>query len=388
MIRIQLRVGIPIIGGKRWLGGVSFIELHVKALSALPQKERPQLFLVIADDFRNDREYYLPFIDQFDGIIYFNGNFHTPYDITKPPMIPCTSQDDLFTKIDFYFPACYSVIPDRPAASWIPDFQHKYLPDLFSPQELAARDALCQHIAEQAKLVFCTSHSVEKDFRRFHPNSTAYTKTLPLCVSPDNNWYTGNPLKIQKQYGLPDRFILCSNQFWLHKNHRCLFQAVALLRQTGEEVHLACTGLQHDYRDRGYFQKLLGHIKELGIADLVHILGLIPRSDQIQLIRRSLLVVQPSHFEGLSLIVQECRALGKEMILSDIDIFLEYAYGTYFSRSDPQELACKMSDLLANSSPGPDLKREQAAKLQADARAKNYARDFCKLVLKAQTVFN
>jgi glycosyltransferase involved in cell wall biosynthesis len=382
----QLRVGIPIVGGKGWFGGVSLIELHVKSIALLPENERPQLSLIITDETLHNLECYSPFIHKFDRIIYLGSNLSTAQSIINAPLLHCVSQDDLFENIDFYFPVCFNVMPDRPAASWIPDFQHKYLPDLFAPQEIAARDDLCRRIAEQSRFIFCSSRAVEKDFWLFHPDSKAITSVLALRVSPANDWYAGNPSAVQEQYGLPERFVLCSNQFWVHKNHRRLFEAIALLRRAGEDVHLACTGFTHDYRNPGYVEELLRYIDELGIADLVHILGLVPRSDQIQLIRRSLFVIQPSLFEGLSLIVQECRALGKSIVLSDIDILMEYEYGIYFNRTDPQDLAQKISDLLAISCAGPDLRREQEAKIQAAGLVLNYAKEFCKFTQKVHTI--
>lgn len=382
----ELRVGISLTGGKQWSGGVSFIEAHVKTLSTLPRAERPRLFLVITEDYQNDFACYRPFVDIFDGIIYFPGNPYTPHDLTYPPLIPCASQDDLFTQIDFYFPVTLGVMPYRPAASWIPDFQHKYLPELFSPPEIAARDELCRRVAEQASLLYCTSQAVEKDFRRFYPAAQATTRILTLPAYPEDTWFNGDPARTQEKYGLPVRFALCANQFWLHKNHRRLFAAIALLRRRGIDIHLACTGLPHDYRSPGYFHTLLRDLEELGIVDLVHILGLLPRLDQIQLIRRSLFVIQPSLFEGLSLIVQECKALGKNIIVSDLDIFTEDACGIPFNRTDPQDLADKIANLSALTSPGPDLARETAAKTRAIGLAERYARDFCRLAREARTI--
>jgi glycosyltransferase involved in cell wall biosynthesis len=384
----QLRVGIPIVGGKEWFGGVSLIELHVKAVALLPENECPQLFLIITDETLNNFDCYSPFINKFDSIIYLGCNLFAAQSIINAPLLHCMSQDDLFEKIDFYFPVCFNVMPDRPAASWIPDFQHKYLSDFFSPQEIAMRDELCRRIAEESRLIFCSSHAVEKDFRRFHPDSKATTKVLSLRVSPENDWFTTNPSKVQEKYELPDRFVLCSNQFWIHKNHRRLFEAIALLHRQGEDVHLVCTGATNDYRSPCYFQELLQYLEKQDIKYLVHILGVIPRPDQIQLIRRSLFIVQPSLFEGLSLIVQESRALGKTILLSDIDVHLECEYGVYFNHGDVQYLARVISDLSAVSHPGPDLRRELEAKMQATSLTKVYAKEFYKLVQEAQVIFH
>ena len=383
----DIRVGIPAIGGKGWLGGVSFVELHTKAVAALPAGERPQLFLVVTDTDAGNLEFYLPFISSFSGIICVGAADAAMPPFTDIRRIHCADENELFREIDFYFPASFRVLPRRCAASWIHDFQHRYLPEFFSPQDVARRDMLCRLIADHARLVFCTSRAVENDFRKFFPASTAVTRALPLRVTPEEPWYRGDPLLIQSHYHLPAEFILCCNQFWIHKNHWRLLAALALLRRAGRDVHLVCTGATADYRLPTYFQKLQEHIAALGIGDLVHILGLIPREHQIQLLRRCLFVVQPSLFEGLSLIVQECRALGKAIVLSDLDVHREHEYGIYFDRHSVDDLAAKLAALLAVALPGPDVRREAEARLQAHALCVMYAKQFCAFAEEAVALF-
>ena len=383
----QLRVGIPVIGGQGWLGGASHMELHVKAVTSLPKEERPSLFLIMTHEMLEGFPLYRSFLTLFDGIIFMGNEIEAAGVIVGLPMIHCRNWDELFSRIDFFFPVSFSVLPDRCAASWVHDFQHKHLPEFFSTQDIAIRDELCRRIADYSRLVFCSSNAVEKDFRHFYPESKAITRVLALRVSPEEEWYSGDPLAVQQQYGLPDRFILCCNQFWIHKNHRLLFEAVALMHQSGQDVHLVCTGLTSDFRYPGYMDELEQTIDKLGITKLVHILGQIPRHDQIQLIRRSLFVVQPSLFEGLGLIVQESRTLGKPIILSDLDVHKEHQYGIYFQRHSAPHLASKLAALLPVCQPGPDIYRETESKLQAYDLAVNYAQEFVKLTEEAQQLF-
>lgn len=387
MIR-DLRVGIPIVGSHGWLGGVSHMELHIKAVTSLPEQERPQLFLIITEESLGYYEFYRPFISLFNGVIFMGNDIQAVSVTTGLPLIQCKTWDEVFDKIDFFFPVSFNVLPNRCAASWVHDFQHKHLPDFFPAQDIAIRDELCQRIADQARMIFCSSRSVEKDFRQFYPDSRALTYVLALRIIPEANWYTGDPLAVQKKYNLPDKFVVCSNQFWIHKNHRLLFEAIAHLRQAGHDIHLVCTGLTSDFRCPGYTAELKEYIESLGIGDLVHILGQVPRQDQIQLIRRCLFVVQPSLFEGLSLIVQECRALGKTIVLSDLDVHLEHEYGIYFKKSDAQDLADKMGRLIVHAQPGPDVMHEIEAKLQAAGLTTGYAKAFCQMVEESQVIFS
>lgn len=383
----DLRVGIPIIGGKGWLGGVSHMELHVKAVTSLPKSERPQLYLIVDPDSLLRLDCYQRFIDLFDGIIYVGKRTEKLASALGASTIYCRTYDELFKVIDFYFPVNFNVWEGRCAASWIHDFQHKYLTNFFSNHDIMLRDHLCEKVALRSRLVFCSSKAVERDFWKFYPHSPAITRVLALRVFPEEEWYRGDPVAVQKQYDLPDEFVICCNQFWMHKNHLLFFKAIEMLRNAGKDVHVVCTGGTGDFRCSGYFKTVKDYIAQLGIQDLVHILGIIPRNDQIQLLRRSMFAVQPSLFEGLSLIVQECRALGKPIILSDLEVHREHEYGVYFNRYSPEDLVSKMQILLGITKTGPDVQREAEARILGTELAQLYGRQFCKLVEDAQMIF-
>lgn len=378
----NIRVGIALTGGKSWHGGVSYIEALVKSVAMLAANERPQLFLVVTAQSLADLELYRPFIAHFDGVILLGEAATNGARLAEHQPVCCHTWEEVFALIDFYYPVNSGVLPYRQAVSWIPDFQHRYLPEYFSGYEAAYRDSQFGQIAEQASLVIFTSRAVENDFRKFYPQAKAATKVLSSWPMPEESWYRGDPAAVQAKYGLPDRFVLCANQFWTHKNHLTLFRAVGLLARGGHDIHLVCTGRTEDYRSPGYFELLQAEIVKLGIADRITILGHIPREDQLQLLRRSLFVVQPSLFEGLSLIVQECRALGKPLVVSDLAVHIEGGYGTLFDRHNPEDLAAKMAGLLAGGRPGPDMTAEAQAREIARREAEKCGREFCSLVLE------
>lgn len=388
IMSVNIRVAIPIIGGDSWYAGVSLVESIVKAAAYLPEDERPQLFLVVTNDTLPSFSLHQPFISYFDAVIFVGNNIINAQAVIKMPFIHYISMDELFEKIDLLFPVNTKVYPGHCAASWIPDFQHRYLPSLFSQKERDSRDKTFGEIAAQAQLIMVTSRAVEKDFHEFYPSSAAVTKVLVIPTLPNEEWYSADSVEVQKKYGIPDRFILCCNQFWTHKNHIALFKAIALIRSQGQDVHLVCTGFNHDYRDPDYFSKLQQMIVKLGITDLIHILGLIPRHDQIQLIRRSMFVVQPSLFEGLSMIVQECQVLGKTIIVSDLDVHVEHEYGIYFQRTNFQDLAQKISALLPASQPGPDLPREIQAKIENTTKMNSFSQELYTFIKQSQIIFN
>ena len=236
-------------------------------------------------------------------------------------------------------------------------------------------------IGEARTLVF-SSASAEADFRRFYPAAQVRTEVLHFHTNAVPAWFEGDPLAVQKQFHLPARFLLVSNQFWQHKNHGVVLAALALLRDRGSVVEIVCTGHPSDYRNSDYFNSLLRRIHELGLAPQIHLLGLIERAEQIQLMRRCLAVVQPSLFEGWSTVLEDARALGKTVIASDLDVHREQQPPgvRFFARTSAEDLAGVIAALLPELEPGPDHGREEAARAAVEQALLGYGRRFLEIV--------
>ncbi|BBB90084.1 MAG TPA: glycosyltransferase [Methylomusa anaerophila] len=382
MLMENIRIGLPFIADQSELEATVKIAALTKAVSSLPVEERPLLFLVVTDETLTPLSFPPPYISLFDGIIYMGRHLETAAVTFGTPLIHTTSYDRLLAKIDFCFTVYPQVLPHPRTAVWIPDFRLPDFSQSFLPQEHAWHDTQLKQTSEQASMIIFTRHTTGQDFLKVYPAAKGITKVIAAPFYPEREWYDGDPGAVQHKYGLPDKFILCSNHFWRHKNHPELFRAIALLRQLGQDVHLVCSGLTNDPQLPDYFLNLQQYIRHINIDDLIHILGPIPDQDNIALLRRSLFVVQPSLGEGLNIIIQQCRALAKSIILSDINIHWEENYGTYFHRDDYEDLAEKIALLLPQSAPGPDLKREAEAKQAGGNLAQAFARQFCNIVFQ------
>lgn len=250
------------------------------------------------------------------------------------------------------------------SAAWIPDFQHRYLPQFFSKREIRFRDKYFADIANYASVVVLSSKTSVADFNRFFSTATCKTEILSPSIYPNSSWYDVDSIKIQETYGLPDRFFLFSDQFWQHKNHITVFEALKILQDEGIHPIVVCTGNLVDYRNPSFRDVIIRTIDKLGIADQVRILGVIPRINMIGLMRRALAVVHPSLFEGWSMVVEEASCLGKPIILSDIPVHREQnpPYGVFIKDNSVNDWAKALADSWRNLAPGPDIKREAIAR--------------------------
>lgn len=236
--------------------------------------------------------------------------------------------------------------------AWIPDFQHVHLPESFTADDIRYRDSSFADRAVKATHILCSSEAVATDFRRV---LSEFSSKAVVARFPSNLVFEDMPREAPQltveRYHLPAKFVLVANQFWSHKNHPVVLQAVAAARARGVEVPVVLTGLPLDYRDptNGPTSQILQMISKLGIHDLVRPLGQVPYRDLIQLMRAATLIVQPSRFEGWSTIVQDAKALGRPVFCSSIAVHREQSPDAtaLFGCDQPEELA----DLLCQRWP-------------------------------------
>jgi len=399
------RIGLIMQGGAGWVGGSEYIRNLVLAFGQLPTEERAGYELCLISGTPLEPA----LARQLECHVARSYTLSTDLPLATLPNRarwlmdrhlrgqPNTRFAEFVSaaSLDFLYPLTYDnqynigvALPLGKAlgngrwAGWIPDFQHRFMPELFSVAEIAKRDAGIGILAREAGTIVFSSESAAEDFRRFYPETGARAKVLHFRTHPDCAWFESDPLQVQQRFHLPDDFFLVSNQFWQHKNHRTLFAALALLRKRGLKPALVCTGQTSDFRKKDYFNILLRQIHESGIASQVFVLGLIDRTEQIQLMRRSLAVIQPSLFEGWSTVLEDARALGKIVLASDIAVHREQNPPgvRFFARDSPEALADAIAVMLPECVAGPNSAGEAAARATAERAMLKYGRDFLGMI--------
>lgn len=109
--------------------------------------------------------------------------------------------------------------------------------------------------------------------------------------------------------GIGERYLFYPAQFWAHKNHATLFDALALL--DGYELVLAGS-------DKGQFEHHRRLATELGVADRVHFLGFVPTDELVALYRHAHALTYLSVFGPENLPPLEAMALGCPVVAADV----------------------------------------------------------------------
>jgi glycosyltransferase involved in cell wall biosynthesis len=259
---------------------------------------------------------------------------------------------------------------------YIPDLQHKRLPQWFSSRDSKARDRLFARLLTDAPAVVVNSAAVVRDIEEFFPNHRARLFSLPFCP-PANVLSVPDKKKasIRNMYGLPQNYFMISNQFWVHKDHETAFRALSLVRESGHDIHLVCTGNVSDYRWPQHFSELMRLIEEKGLQKYIHILGLIPKCDQLEMMRSAIAVVQPTLFEGGpgGGSVYDAISLNVPSIASDIPVNREIDIGVvrFFAPGSAEDLAVKMIEFVENP---PEMPAEVDTFAKLRQRQKEYGK--------------
>lgn len=231
----------------------------------------------------------------------------------------------------------------KKSISWIPDFQHVYYPDFFTKEERAFRDAYFFDIAQNHGRLVLSSQDAYDTYCRLYPNYVKGVGVVHFVSAIDERDIAGDINHILTKYGVEnDNYFMISNQFYRHKNHKSVIEAVRKLKEERrKDIQIICTGLTEDIKDPSFFGEIEELITRYNLNDNIKILGLIPREDQLTLMRYSIAVIQPSLFEGWGTCTEDAKTLGKITVLSDIPVHREQAddLSLFFNKDSVLELA-------------------------------------------------
>lgn len=282
-------------------------------------------------------------------------------------------------RIDYIYPS-YSPksIYREKCISWIPDFQHVFYPDFFPKAEVEFRDAYFKEIAQNHERLVLSSQDAYDTYCKLYPDNTRGVGIVHFVSAIDKTDIDGEIKTVLSKYGVEsDNFFLVSNQFYRHKNHKCVIEAVRKLKEEHSiNIKVLCTGLTKDAKDASFFEEIEELINQYNLKENIKILGLIPRKDQLTLMKYAIAVIQPSLFEGWGTSTEDAKTLGKITVLSDIPVHREQADGKsrFFNKESSEELAEILMNLWENYYNAPKLYN------YAIKNAEEYGQQFAKLI--------
>jgi glycosyltransferase involved in cell wall biosynthesis len=224
--------------------------------------------------------------------------------------------------------------------SWYADLQHMYYPQFFTKRKVLERNERIKLILKNSKDLVVSSQAVKDDFIKFFKIPSTLNIHIYHFVSIIESLPESSYEEIRDKYELNDNYYMISNQFHKHKNHKVVFEAIAELKKKGIEVCVGITGRFPNEPDSPYMQELHDIINKNDLNQNIKFLGLIPRGDQLLLMKYSKAILQPSLFEGWSTVIEDAKSLQVPVIAANLNVNIEQLEekGTYFEPHNVEKL--------------------------------------------------
>lgn len=373
------RIAILLNWRKSWMGGIIYVVNLINVLNFLRDEDKPQILLFYAPDlkeFLKDIRY--PHLEAIE--------WQFPH-YAKAYVKSWAAGTNFFVKqiIDDYRPEGIYPLNDWPvsntyfnknnvrAVSWFPDLQHKFYPHFFTRSRVLMRELRIKLILRNTMDLAVSSKDVKGHFEKFYKlKSDLRIHTLRfVTILPEITYKSIEELK--KLYAVPSEYFIVSNQFTNHKNHIVLLEALRICKQQGKQINFVLTGKTDFKGNEAYIARIRSMIKDYQLKANVQMLGVIPRADQLSLMKHSKAVVQPSLFEGWSTVIEDAKSLYVPVIAANLSVNMEQLgdTGLFFDPHQPEALA----EILINfKTDGRHLKYEPY-----QVRAKNFAEDFVRI---------
>lgn len=370
--------------GKEWLGGVYYVRNIMKTLAAASWIRDVKIHVLVREEFAPIFEPLKLEFPKFQIHVRKNQKSLISRVITffsKRVNRICDleiSKVSRKTRADFIFPVgsapllcCHGT-----QVHWIPDFQHLYFPENFSLSERRTRNSLYSALAKGTNPLILSSHSALDDWNRCQPAAQGKAYVLPFISDIEDEISKLTPsfeTEVLSSLGLsPSTYFYVPNQFWPHKNHAIILDALEILKSQGKHLpKIVCTGNLSNSTGEDYSTNIKKRIEALLSPSPFMILSTLRRPQQIVVMKNALAILQPSLFEGWNTGIQEAKRLGKHLIASALPVHHEQCRkNVHFfdphSASELAELLALPCNTLSSSIADPIKEQELDAQQYAE----------------------
>ncbi len=347
------KIGILFNFRSVWMGGIIYIINIVKTLSFLDDDEQPEIFLFYNPNLKK-------FLDEFDypylNLIEWNfprkdkgilESWLKGKNVFINGILKNYSLDVIYPIHDFPVRTKTNV----KLISWWADLQEKHYPEFFTKKQVFERNIRARLVLKNCDHLVVSSQDVANDFSKYYKIRKGLKMHIFHFVSIIDSAEDMKIDDLRVKYKLPEEYFMVSNQFHKHKNHKVLLLALAKLKKMGIRKHMAFTGKFPDASDSPYMSELHNIIQDNDLHDQITLLGLISRSDQLQLMRHSQAILQPSLFEGWSTVIEDAKSLQVPVVASNLNVNIEQLgdTGVFFEPHNPDQLVSILKDYPARN---------------------------------------
>jgi len=208
----------------------------------------------------------------------------------------------------------------------IHDLQHRLQPDLpeFADEsDWERREYRMRNAIAAATLVLVDSETGKEDVLDCYGDTGIDPEAvMPLPSAPAHYLRTSpseqERLAVAMRYALPGDYLFYPAQFWPHKNHRRIVEALGMLADEDVRPHLVLAGSKAGRLRERTFAEMMAAGETLGVSGQIHYLGYVPDEDMAALYVGAMALVMPTFFGPTNIPVIEAWHFDLPVITSDL----------------------------------------------------------------------
>ena len=228
-----------------------------------------------------------------------------------------------------------------PQVLMVPDIQHEYCPEFFTPESLEERTRVYRGSIERALHLTAISEFTRQTLIDKLGVAPDRVTTIHLAADPifriasesGRQDEQAHDRAVLQRHGLESGgYLFFPGHTWHHKNHATAIAALRVLRERhGLQLPLVCTGAAREAQPA-----IHEAIQAAGVEGQVKFLGYCERHELPSLYREAACLVFPSLFEGFGMPVLEAMACGCPVVCSNSTSLPEIA-GDAAQLVDPRD---------------------------------------------------
>ena len=380
---MRYKIGFKQFGSKNWVGGQNYLRNVTSIIDSRLKNKIELKYIKTEKESLKDID-----IHKFDSIVIIKKNKNLLTKILNNfynfPLNKIINKE-----LDFYFELNTTGLfsNSNNVISWIPDFQHKRLPQMFSFYDYWTREIKFKMKILFRKNIIVSSNDAKKDCIKFYNKNPKQVHVLRFSIFTDPLNHVDKFTYLQKKYKIEKEYIYIPNQFWMHKNQEVVLKALEYIKSKDLKIYnqipqIIFSGKAFEFRSKDHAKKILKKIKSSNFLNKVKYLGLIPLQDVYKLNANCSCLINPSFFEGWSTTVEEAKSFGTPQILSNIPIHKEQSPNSiFFNPYSYKSLAKILIDITTRKI---NLKRKKINVIRKELENKNedFANNFMRIIKK------
>jgi glycosyltransferase involved in cell wall biosynthesis len=211
--------------------------------------------------------------------------------------------------------------------------------------EFESRERLYTGILRKAVAVIADSEVGSVNLSRRYGIDRERIHHIPFYVSTGIQDFSEDDDILKKLFISPLKYIFYPAQFWPHKNHTYILNALRNLQLEGINISCVFTG-----SDKGNLKNVQAYAKQLNLSGSIKFPGYVSNEELNTLYKNALALVMPTYFGPTNIPPIEAIKIGIPVICSEIDGHKELLGNAalYCDLDDTKSLERNIKNLISN----------------------------------------